>query len=242
MTDPPINFRARLLPFLPVAIVWLLHDLGRLLPCLPESFSLSARKPVIGVAGGIGAGKTLVARQLEQLGAVVVDADGIAKALLDQPDVRRQLVNWWGDAVLDANGQTDRVAVAQRVFENPVDRQKLETLIHPLVAEQRDQIIADARQNPAITAIVVDAPLLFEVGWNDQCDHIIFIKADRHLRIARQKSNRGWDEAELLRREKIQLPLDKKLELAHYMVENNGSEAECLAQVRDVFSRILNTN
>lgn len=203
---------------------------------------MPSRKPVIGVAGGIGAGKTLVARQLEQLGAVVVDADGIAKQLLDREDVQAKLVAWWGDSILDAQGRTDRQQIAQRVFETPEDRQRLETLIHPLVAEQRDRIIAAAQNDPQAVAVVVDAPLLFEVGWNHECDRIIFVKADRSLRLEREREHRGWDESELMRREKIQLPLDKKLELAHDVVENNSSEAECLEQVRNVLQRILTTS
>ncbi len=203
---------------------------------------MSVWTPVIGVAGGIGAGKTLVARQLQALGAVVVDADSIAKTLLDRPDVRGELVRWWGGQVLDEHGRTDRSAVARRVFDHAADRERLEKLIHPLVAEQRDRIIAEAKQDPRIKAVVIDAPLLFEVGWDKLCDRIIFVKADRDLRVRREKQHRGWDEGELMRREKIQLPLDKKLELAHDIVENNSTEAECLAQVRDVFSRILTTS
>jgi dephospho-CoA kinase len=196
---------------------------------------------VIGVAGGIGAGKTLVARQLASLGAKVVDADGIAKQMLDDADVKTQLVGWWGEKILDGEGRVDLRQVAGVIFADPQQRHRLEGLIHPRVAEQRDRILAAAQADPQVTAVVIDAPLLYEVGWDKLCDRVIYVHADRALRVSRETEDRGWDEQELDRREKIQLSLDKKLQRAHDIVDNNSTETECLAQVRDVLSRILAT-
>lgn len=200
---------------------------------------MSQRKPIIGIAGGIGSGKTLVARQLESLGGVVVDADRIAKQMLDDPSVQQRIVEWWGEQMLDGQGRVDHGRLAEVVFADGQKRHRLEALIHPLVAAKRDRIIADAQHDPMAKAIVLDVPLLFEVEWDKLCDVILFVEADRPLRVEREHRHRGWSESELAKRENAQWALDKKRRLAHHIIQNNASEAECLAQVRDVLTRIL---
>lgn len=194
-------------------------------------------KPVIGLVGGIGAGKSLVARQMASLGAVVVDADALTQHILDRPGVRKRLVDWWGDRVRDADGRIDRAAVAQIVFESPDQRQRLEGLIHPLVACERDRIVAEARENADVPLIVIDAPLLLEAGWTDDCDRLVYVHASRAVRLQRVRKSRGWDAAELDRREKNQWTLDKKVEIADDIVDNDGSEQQCLAQVQALLAR-----
>ena len=200
---------------------------------------MSQRKPIIGLAGGIGSGKSLVARQLASLGAAVVDADTIARDSLDQPDVKAQLVEWWGPEVLDETGCVNRRHVADRVFDDPDQRRRLEGLIHPIVAARRERIMAESRQDPAVKAVVIDAPLLFEAELDQLCDQVIFIEADRPTRLMRVSADRRWDERELARREKSQIPLDFKRRQAHHIVINDSDESNCFSQVRGVFSRIL---
>ena len=179
---------------------------------------------VIGIAGGIGAGKSAAAAALADLGCVVADADMLAKAALDAAAIKTQVVDWWGEDMLDADGAVDRAAVAAVVFEQPDALQRLEGLVHPEVERQR-QAIFDAA--PAGTrALVIDAPLLFEVGLDERCDCVIFIDADRDTRLTRVAATRGWDTHELDRREAKQLALDTKRARADYVVVNEaGPEA-----------------
>jgi dephospho-CoA kinase len=180
--------------------------------------------PVIGLTGGIGAGKSEAARALERLGCVVADADMLAKAALDTPGIREQIVEWWGDGMLDDSGAVDRAAVAGLVFEEPDALERLEGLVHPEV-ERRRGAIFDAAPT-GTRALVIDAPLLLEVGLDDQCDAIIFIDAPRALRLERVAVNRGWDAREVDRREVQQLALDNKRSQAdHVVVNEEGPDA-----------------
>lgn len=196
-------------------------------------------KPILGLAGGIGSGKSTVARLMGTLGGYVIDADAIAREALQRPEVRRELVEWWGAEVLDAEGRVDRKRLADRVFHDPPQRQRLEGLIHPLVQRERVERVAAARADPSVRFIVLDVPLLFEVGLDKECDRIVFVNADRQTRLERVRRTRGWDERELERREKNQWPMDRKRAASHDIIVNNGDEAQCLEQVRSILKRIL---
>ncbi len=196
-------------------------------------------KPVIGLIGGIGAGKSLVARQMASLGAAVVDADALTQQLLDCPEIARQLQQWWGQRVVGEDGRVDREAVAEIVFTDEAERHRLEGLIHPRVAEERDRIIARAMGDPSVAVVVIDAPLLLEAEWADACDRVVYVHAGRATRLQRARQNRGWDAAELDRREKKQWPLDKKVEIADDIVDNDESEEQCLAQVTALLARLI---
>lgn len=196
-------------------------------------------KPVIGLVGGIGCGKSLVARQLAGLGCAVIDSDALAHAAIQRPEVRSQLVEWWGPEVLNPDGTVNRKAVASRVFDNPEELKRLEKLIHPLVHEARRRLHGSYATDPKVLAIVEDSPLLIESQIDRECDAVIFVDASWANRLQRLAQSRGWSERELSLREKNQAPLDKKLKAADYMVDNNAGEDECLLQVRRVFSKIL---
>ncbi len=191
-----------------------------------------ARGPrVIGLSGGIGSGKSEVARVFARRGCLVIDSDREAKAALDRPGVRAELLRWWGAGILGADGKVDRRKVAQIVFNDPTQRARLEGLVHPLVKATRAQMIAQA--DPVRTrAIIVDAPLLYEAGLDKECDAIVFVDAPREQRLARVRSSRGWDEAELERREKAQLPVEEKRQRADEVIVNDAG-LEVLGQAAE---------
>ncbi|MCC7146482.1 MAG: dephospho-CoA kinase [Phycisphaeraceae bacterium] len=197
------------------------------------------RKPVIGLTGGIGSGKTLVAGQLATLGCAVINADDLARQALEKAPVRQELVRWWGPAVLDGQGRVNRQEVARIVFADAAALARLEGLLHPKVALAREQLRHKHQNDPQVLAIVEDCPLLFEKGLDSACDVIIFVDAPRAIRLARVTSSRGWDEAELARREKSQIQLDKKAALADYVIDNSTGVDECLSHTRHVLSHIL---
>lgn len=206
---------------------------------LPVTEARAHHKPIIGLLGGIGSGKSLVARQFASLGCGVIDADALAREALDEPAVREQLVRWWGPGVVGADGRADRKAIGRIVFDHPEELGKLESLIHPRVLERRRRLVERFQADPAVVAIVDDTPLLLEKGLESGCDVLVFVKAPRDTRLARVRESRGWDDAELARRESRQWPLDKKEGRADYVLENSGDQAACLAHVRNVLSLIL---
>lgn len=178
---------------------------------------------VIGIAGGIGSGKSAFARALGRLGARVFDADVSAKSVLDHGDVKAALIHKWGARVLGADGRIDRQAVASIVFADHQARAYLESLIHPRVRAEAVEAIAVARAE-GVRAVVLDVPLLFESGMDAMCDVVIFVDAAPEVRAARVASTRGWNPGELARREAAQWPLDKKRRHSGIVVINNGSE------------------
>ena len=194
-------------------------------------------KPVIGLAGGIGSGKSEVARILRELGSLVVDSDALARAALRDPAIKREIVRWWGDGVLDpVSKEIDRHKVAHIVFADPAERKRLEGLTHPWIEARRREQFAAA---PGSTcAFVIDAPLLFEAGVDRECDAVIFVDAPRKLRLERLMRNRGWTAEELDRRESSQLSLDAKRSRADYVVENTGDLAALAAEVGKVLKKI----
>lgn len=198
--------------------------------------------PVIGLVGGIGAGKSLVASMLAELGAEVADADQVAHDALEDEHVKAMLVQWWGRAILDVVGRVKRSAVAERVFDDEPARKRLEALIHPLVKAQTRARLAAARKKPGIKAFVVDAPLLVEAGMDSElCDAVIFVDADLDVRQARARDGRGWSADEHARREQAQESLDFKRERADYVVDNNSTPDALREEVGRVFAEILKT-
>jgi dephospho-CoA kinase len=207
------------------------------MPAAPNPQQSTARLPVIGLAGGIGAGKSTVARAFERLGCHVIDSDTRAKAALERPEIRDTLVQWWGDRVLTPDDRIDRAQVAQVIFSNPAERASLEQLIHPLVREDRTRMIQEATAAGA-RAVIVDAPLLFEAGIDAECDAVVFVDAPREQRLARIRETRGWDQAELDRREAAQLPLEEKRARSQYIIENRAQPQNLDGQVEEILASI----
>lgn len=193
--------------------------------------------PVIGIVGGIGSGKSTVARVFESLGCVVSDSDQDAKGLLETPEVRGLLVERWGAGVLGEAGAVDRAGVGRIVFGDPAEREWLESVIHPRLHALRAGRLAEAVEGDA-AGFVIDAPLLFEAGLEGECDAVVFVDCPREERLRRVMESRGWDADELDRREKAQWPLDEKRRRSDYSVINAGDRASMEAGVREVFDQI----
>ena len=196
-------------------------------------------KPVIGLLGGIGSGKSTVARAFASLGCGVIDADELGKMVLKQKFVLQHLQEWWGPGVIGPDGLLNRAVVSQIVFKDKTQLSRLENLVHPRVDEARLAFHEKYQKDPNIKAIVEDSPLLLEKGMEFRCDVLVFVDAKLATRLTRVKANRGWSADELAKREKHQIGLDIKAKRADYVVDNNGGEAECLSSVRHVLSQIL---
>ncbi len=192
--------------------------------------------PIVGVTGGIGSGKSLVAKYLQDNGCVVADADAHTKIVLERDKVQEQLIAWWGDKVVDSSGCTNRGYVASIVFSDAEARTQLESLIHPLVSELQEKTFDSAPKETI--ALVIDAPLLMESGLDWQCDHIIFVDCPFETRLKRVVDNRGWNEEQLRNREAAQIGLDTKRSSADHIIINDGDIAHVKQQMRSVLSLI----
>ena len=201
--------------------------------------SLFFGKPIIGIVGGIGSGKSFVADLFGELGCLVIKSDEQVYQVYRLPEVKQTLRDWWGVEVFDTAGEVSRPAVAKRVFNDSQQRQRLERLVHPIVTRLRDELMLKHAQDAQVKAYVWDTPLLYEVGMERECEAVVFVDAPHELRLERLCRQRGWDAGELDRREKSQIALDKKRELAQYRVVNTADAVSTRRQVEAVLSRIL---
>lgn len=193
------------------------------------------RPPRIGIVGGIGAGKSEVARLLGELGCVVSDSDSESHCVLASDEVLQQLRARWGERALRPDGTPDRHAIGRIVFADAAERTWLESLIHPRLHAAREALFA---AHPHARGHVVDAPLLLEAGLGDSCDAIIFVEAPETLRRARVLASRGWSAEELARRESAQWPLDRKRAFSHHVVCNEGDPASLRLSVGALLEKI----
>ncbi len=187
---------------------------------------------IIGLIGGIASGKSTVARMLEARGALWIDSDRLAHAVLDSLDVLALLRQRFGEGVVQSDGSAHRRAIASLVFgDNDEARQNLkwlESVIHPRVRQQSESLIAhDAGRHQVV---VIDAPLLLEAGWGPDCHRILYVDAPLEVR-QRLALQRGWSIDELEKRERAQMPVDQKRVQATDVIQNSGSLADLELQV-----------
>lgn len=199
------------------------------------------RKPIIGLAGGIGSGKSSVARVFESLGAAVIDSDRLSHEQLADPVVRERLRQWWGGSLFTPDGAVDRKALAAIVFRDPEALRRLEGLLYPRIERRREELVAGLQRDPRVVAIVIDAPKLFEVGLDRRCDAVVFVEADRTIRLDRVRRARGWTPEELDRRENLQIPLDSKRENADHIVVNNSTVEELRPDIERILASVISS-
>lgn len=203
--------------------------------------SAARSKPIIGVTGGIASGKSFVSRTFAELGALVIDADALVHEQYERPEVIETVRGWWGNRVLDSGGKVRRGEIAAIVFDSPRELKRLEDYLYPRLRKARTKLIEKAFADPAVCAVVLDTPKLFEAGVEKECDATVFVDADRDTRLARVAETRGWSAEELDRREKRQMSLDRKRALADYTVVNHSGTDDLREQVRQVLASVLAT-
>ncbi len=188
---------------------------------------------IIGIVGGVASGKSLVARQLRELGAAVLEADTIGHEVLRQEDTEAAARRRWGDGIFGPDGRIDRRQLARIVFapppHGPREKEYLEGLTHPEIHRLIQRRIRELAAGGA-KLVVLDAPLLMEADLNNFCNTIIFVDSPREIRMARARS-RGWNEEDYAAREGAQDSLDSKRAKADLTIDNSGAPESTKAQV-----------
>lgn len=197
--------------------------------------------PVVGILGGIGSGKSSVVRQVCGFRLQVIDADSIGHEQLRSPEIQAQIRTHFGADVFADDGTVDRSELARRVFgqepHHEAARKQLNSILHPAIRREIHlQIDAASRE---ADAVVLDAALLLEGGWDATCHWLIFIDTPQQIREQRVQQNRGWSAAELARREATQMSIDIKKSRADFVVDNSGSLTHAAHQMQQVFDSIL---
>lgn len=186
---------------------------------------------IVGLTGNIASGKSAVAARLAEHGALVVDADVLAREAVEpgRPALAA-IVNRWGPAVLRRDGSLDRAALRRIVFADPAERAALDAIVHPAVGRLRNAAVETARRRGE-SLVICDIPLLFEVGLEDTVHTIVLVDAPVGTRRARLIRDRALDPAEADAMIAAQWPAERKRARADHIIENDGTLEELDAKV-----------
>lgn len=196
---------------------------------------------LIGLTGGIASGKSTVAKILEQLGAAVVNADALAREVVEPGrDAWKEIVDAFGAEVLQPDQSVDRQKLRAIIFNNPEARKKLESIIHPRVRTLAEERI---RQHAAAgyEVVVYEVPLLFEGNLQDLLRPVILVACDIDTQRRRLQQRDRLDAATAQKQIDAQMSLEKKRRLADYIIENDGGMDDLERQVRAVLEKIKAT-
>jgi dephospho-CoA kinase len=185
---------------------------------------------LVGLTGGIGSGKSTVARLLDRRGAVVIDADQLAReAIAKGTPGFDDVVRTFGQGVVGPGGDLDRAALATEVFSDPARKTSLEAIVHPEVARRFAEQLEPLRTTDRVVVYVT--PLLAELGLAPAFDVVVVVTASSHLRVSRVASERGLAPEDVRRRMAAQASDEQRAEVAHVILDNDGTLADLEGQV-----------
>jgi len=210
----------------------------------PKSITLTHvenlhKKPIIGILGGIGSGKSTVAAEFAKLGCAVIDADKIAHNLLDKPPIQEKIFSVFGKNISNNQGKIDRAKLANSAFSDSDKLKQLTDILHPPVINEVERQVQQYQRDTATKAVVLDIPLLMETGWDKHCDRLIFVKCDQNNRFKRALKSGFADIEQIKIRENFQISLDKKRIIAENTIDNNSDLSALSRQVADIFPCII---
>lgn len=196
---------------------------------------------LVGLTGGIASGKSTVAAMLQRLGAAVVDADELAREVVQPGQIAwQEIVDAFGPEILQEDRALDRPKLRKIVFDDPQARTKLEAMIHPRVralAEEKIRDLAAAGQ----AVVVYEVPLLFEVRLHETLRPVILVACDPKTQTVRIMRRDRVSGAEAQKTIAAQMSLEEKRKLADYVIENNGSLEKLERQVRELWEKLTRT-
>ncbi|GAW92400.1 dephospho-CoA kinase [Calderihabitans maritimus] len=193
----------------------------------------------IGLTGGIGSGKSTVAGILRELGAYVVDADQVAREVV-QPGrpAWQEIVEHFGEEILQKDGQIDRKALGRLVFENPEARKKLNQITHPRVVERLLEIEREYRRKDPRGILVLEIPLLIEARLTHLVDEVWVAAADEETQVERVMKRDKLSREEALRRIRAQMPLGEKIKYADRIIDTSGTLADTRRRVERLWQHL----
>ena len=189
---------------------------------------------VIGLTGGIGCGKSLAAQYFAELGALVIDADQLARTAIERgSDGFDEVVAIFGDGILK-DGNIDRRALGDLIFKDPTAKAQLENIIHPFVRREFEEAVASLKGDQVL---VYEIPLLVETKAHERFDVVITVESEMENRVARLRA-RGMHISEIEGRIAAQATREQRIEVADFLIENDGTEDELLRQVENIWNSL----
>ncbi|WP_447972927.1 dephospho-CoA kinase [Nitrospira sp. Kam-Ns4a] len=194
---------------------------------------------LVGLTGGLATGKSTVARLFQDCGAYVIDADELARQVVEPgKPAWRDIVRTFGSKVLRPDRSLDRAALARLVFSRPTALRKLNAIVHPRVAREQAKLTREIARKDPRAVVIYDVPLLFEAGVDQRVDTTLVVTADRRTQLARLQARNGFSRTEALRRLRAQMPLARKVKLADYVLDGTLPLSKLRTAVRTLFQAL----
>lgn len=193
---------------------------------------------VIGLTGGIATGKSTVSGILKNAGAVIIDADRIARDVVKKGlPAYQEIIDAFGDNVLSPDGQIDRSVLGDIIFNDPRKKQLLNRIVHPYVRKDTNFQLKHIEKNYPDAIVILDVPLLMEAQMHKDLSEVILVYAPEHTQIKRLMQRDGISEAAALARVRSQMPIDEKKDLATIVIDNSGTRKDTRKQTLEIFQR-----
>lgn len=195
---------------------------------------------IIGITGGIGTGKTTVAKEFKKLGAIVLDADAIAHRLIEpRKTAWRGIKGYFGNSILNEDGTINRKMLAEKAFSNKRSFKVLCDIVHPLVYKEIEKALKKIRKANPNEVVVLDIPLLLESGGRSKVDKLVVVRADRNIQIQRASKKLGLSRSQILQRIKAQMPLGEKVRAADFVIDNSGTLKLTKKQAIEIWKKLV---
>ena len=194
---------------------------------------------VIGLTGGIATGKSTVCAILENAGAVIIDADRIARKLVKKNlPAYRQIVDTFGKSILLPGGEINRTALGDLIFNDPRKKQLLNKIVHPQVGKETDRQLKRIEKNNPHALVILDIPLLLESGLHKNLSEVIVVYTPEHIQINRLMQRDHISQENALARIRSQMPIEEKKKLATIVIDNSGMLEDTRKQTLEIFQRL----
>lgn len=195
--------------------------------------------PLYGLTGGIATGKSYIDRCFVDLGAHLIDADLIAREVVE-PDkpAWKKIVDHFGESILNPDRTLDRKKLGKRVFANREELKRLESFIHPEVFKREDELVREIRDKDPDAIIIVDAALMIESGSYKRFDKVILVVVDESIQLERLMNRDGISKEEALQKISSQMPQSEKRKFADFIIDSSGTRDESKSQVEELFQKL----
>lgn len=193
----------------------------------------------VGLTGGIGSGKSTASRYFESLGAFVLDADEEAKELITSNEtVQHELISEFGTDIIDGTGRVDKNKLSRVAFQDEDHQQRLNSVVHPYIFNLIDKEFNRVFNDKKHGVFIVDAALIYETGFDAHLDYVIVVTAHLKNRMERALGRETLSREEILKRVGFQWPEEEKVNMADFVVHNDGTEVEFKKNIESLIKKL----
>ena len=194
----------------------------------------------VGLTGGIGSGKSTASNFFELFGSFVINADEEAKKILSSNEtVQHELISEFGTDIIDVSGEINKAKLARVAFQDEDHQQRLNSVIHPYIYNSIDDHINDVLKDGKFDIFIVDGALIFESGYDVHMDYIVVVTALLKNRMERALARQTLSREEILKRIELQWPEEEKVNLADFVIHNDGSEEDLKNNVKILIEKLI---